>query len=120
MLDFSYGDSPLTAEYGNGAGLDSRESAAGRRYADWLGLPGTAHHLLISGNEPDNLPAFLARWGGLVEIAEGNRASGPGYGSTQGIALVRPDGHVGFVAPTASTGAIDALSAHLETYLIPA
>jgi len=38
----------------------------------------------------------------------------------QGVALIRPDGHIGFRSPSANAGALVALDRHLSSYLTPA
>lgn len=67
----------------------------------------------------DNL---RARWDGLVSIVDASTtpfdatAAGVPHG---GAILVRPDGFVGFRAGSADEATMDALDAHLTTYLIP-
>ena len=60
------------------------------------------------------------RWTGLVEVSydpdvDPARAGLP----TGGIAMIRPDGHIGFRSPTIDAEAIAALDRHLSSYLLP-
>jgi hypothetical protein len=61
-------------------------------------------------------------WGGLVSIidaAEGEfDAAECGLPDT-GAILVRPDGFIGFRATPVDGSMVDAIHAHLETYLVP-
>jgi hypothetical protein len=79
-------------------------------------LAAPAHHLLLFGAAPD-LARFQDRWGDLVQVVRrpaDDGASGPC------AVLIRPDGYVGFRAAPADEAGLDALDAHLGTYLIPA
>jgi 2-polyprenyl-6-methoxyphenol hydroxylase-like FAD-dependent oxidoreductase len=115
MLDTSYAASPLTGEYGSPGG-----SAAppGTRYAGWNALAGPAHHVLLSGAEPVGWPAFLDRWAGLVEVI--GPPGRPAEAGESSAVLIRPDGYVGFRASPADADGLDALDAHLSSYLMPA
>jgi hypothetical protein len=60
------------------------------------------------------------RWRGLVDVV---RATGDPRRTglaTPGAILVRPDGHIGFRAAPADAAGLDALDAHLDSYLVPA
>jgi 6-methylpretetramide 4-monooxygenase / 4-hydroxy-6-methylpretetramide 12a-monooxygenase len=111
MLDVSYAESPLTGEYGDPPAEYSAGREPGRRYGSWSALPGTDHHLLLPVSEREDLAGFRDKWVGVVDV---------GYSPHPGVVLVRPDGYVGFVAPHADAAGINALDAHLESYLIPA
>ncbi len=125
MLDVSYADSPLTGHYrGIGQG-EANTPRPGDRYPEWVALTGTHHHLLLSGDTArtgdTGLARLRSRWAGLMEVVtvtSDQRAAGlapPGR-----AILVRPDGHIGFVAAPADLAGLDALDAHLGSYLIPA
>jgi 6-methylpretetramide 4-monooxygenase / 4-hydroxy-6-methylpretetramide 12a-monooxygenase len=120
MLDVSYADSPITGEYRPDGGREGAATAPGCRYAGWSALPATGHHLLVSGAEPVNLTRFRDRWTGLVDIAGLDADLGAAAPAEPAVVLVRPDGHVGFRASLADKAGIDALDAHLGSYLIPA
>ena len=63
-----------------------------------------------------------ARWDKLVSIVD---ASSAHFDATEagvpngGAILVRPDGFIGFRAAPADETTMDALDAHLTTYLVP-
>jgi 2-polyprenyl-6-methoxyphenol hydroxylase-like FAD-dependent oxidoreductase len=125
MLDVSYVGSPLVAEY-VGAGTHRPPGPApGERFPDRIRLTGTDHHLLLFGPPlaGPGLDRFRARWGGLVAVADG---AGAGFDAARagvpegGAVLVRPDGFIAFRAVPADSPGLDALDAHLATYLLPA
>lgn len=118
MLDVSYTGSPLVAEHAPGGPMPG--PAAGSRFPDRFRLTGTGHHLLVFGDA--DLGPLRARWSGLVEVIDGaasgfdaNRAGVPEGGAV----LVRPDGMIGFRASPADGPSLDALDAHLASYLVP-
>jgi 6-methylpretetramide 4-monooxygenase / 4-hydroxy-6-methylpretetramide 12a-monooxygenase len=115
MLDVSYAGSPLTGEYGSSA---VGAAPPGSRYPGWHELPGPDHHLLLSGADPGDWARFVERWSGLVDVA--HHDGDPRQQSQTGpsAVLVRPDGYVGFRAPADAAG-LEALDAHLSSYLIP-
>lgn len=121
MLDVSYVGSPLVGEYV----ADGREVAPwpgpGDRYPERTGLTGTEHHLLLFGG-PDEAGAarLRERWRGLVEVANRDTEGEHARLDSSAALLVRPDGHVGFRAVPADAGGIEALDAHLASYLVPA
>ncbi len=115
MLDTSYADSPLTGEYGSPGG---RATTPGSRYAGWHELPGPAHHLVFSGADHGDWTRFIDRWGGLVKVGRG-RAHRAQTGRPKAV-LIRPDGYIGFRASPADAAGLDALDAHLSSYLVPA
>jgi hypothetical protein len=65
---------------------------------------------------------FCARWGRLVQVID---ASSMHFDAAEagvpegGAILVRPDGFIGFRAVPADETTIEALDAHLATYLVP-
>lgn len=122
MLDVSYAGSPLTSEYGQPGSQDGGVITAGCRYAGWPALTGGPHHLLLAGAEPEEVARFRDRWAGLVEVVPDGAGPAPAPGSAPepGAILVRPDGYVGFRVAPADAAGIEALDAHLGSYLIPA
>jgi hypothetical protein len=77
----------------------------------------TEHRLFISGAaDADAAERLRQRWRGLVDITE---ADG-GRAADRGLVLVRPDGYVGCRSPSSDAAALEALDAHLASYLIPA
>jgi 6-methylpretetramide 4-monooxygenase / 4-hydroxy-6-methylpretetramide 12a-monooxygenase len=121
MLDVDYTGSPLVADYAeNGSGL--AEPHPGQRYPDWTRFGGTAHHLLVFGSATDGeeLAALGRRWEKCVEISHNPDVRRERAGlRTDGMILIRPDGHIGFRFPAAGPAAIAALDRHLSSYLIP-
>jgi hypothetical protein len=117
MLDISYAGSALVGQAGAGCGGLS----PGTRFTACSQLSGTRHHLIAFDAVP-RLEHLSARWGTLVSIVEASTApfDAIAAGVPKGAAiLVRPDGFVGFRADPADETTIDALDAHLATYLIP-
>jgi 2-polyprenyl-6-methoxyphenol hydroxylase-like FAD-dependent oxidoreductase len=116
MLDVSYKGSLLIER-----GAGDAEPAPGARFPGWCDLQGATHHLVFSGGAAP-LYDFQARWDGLVSVVEWtaadilSRQAGLGEG---GLVLVRPDGFIGFRRAAADENAIQALDAHLSTYLHP-
>jgi 6-methylpretetramide 4-monooxygenase / 4-hydroxy-6-methylpretetramide 12a-monooxygenase len=115
MLDTSYAGSPLTGEYGSS---DEPATTPGVRYAGWHELLDPAHHLVLSGADHGDWTRFLDRWGDLVKVGRG-RAHRVQTGRPTAV-LIRPDGYIGFRATPADTAGMDALDAHLSSYLVPA
>jgi 2-polyprenyl-6-methoxyphenol hydroxylase-like FAD-dependent oxidoreductase len=117
MLDISYAGSALVGQAG--AGCDG--FSPGMRFPACSSLSGTRHHLIVSDGAP-RLDRLRARWDKLVSIVDVSTvpfdASAAGV-SKSGAILVRPDGFVGFRADPADETTMDALDAHLMTYLIP-
>ncbi len=116
MLDISYAGSALVGEAGGMADGVS----PGSRFPGCHLLGGTRHHLIVSGKVP-RLDRLRARWDGLVSIADASTmdfdvATAVPSG---GAILVRPDGFIGFRVAPADERTMDALDAHLATYLIP-
>ncbi len=117
MLDMSYAGSVLVGQAGSVVdGL-----RPGTRFRASYYLSGTRHHLIAPSNTP-RLDDLRARWDGLVSIVDASTA--PFDATTAGVPhggaiLVRPDGFVGFRADPADETTMDALDAHLATYLIP-
>ena len=116
MLDVSYAGSMLVGQAG--AMLDG--SAPGLRFPACHRLRGTGHHLIVFG-EACRLDALRARWDGLVSVIDG---AGAGFDAIAsgvpkgGAILVRPDGFIGFRAAPADKTTMEALDAHLASYLI--
>jgi hypothetical protein len=120
MLDVSYAGSPLIGER-LGEGICRPEGPApGERYPDRTSLTGPSHHLLLFGVPPANLSHFASRWDGLVDIVDARTAGldAARAGVPSGAVLIRPDGFIGFRAIPADPAGLDALSAHLASYLI--
>ena len=117
MLDISYAGSALVGQAGGGCDGFS----PGTRFPACSSLSGTRHHLIVSDGAP-RLDHLRARWDKLVSIADSSTA--PFDATAAGVPkrsaiLVRPDGFVGFLAHPADERTMDALDAHLMTYLIP-
>jgi 2-polyprenyl-6-methoxyphenol hydroxylase-like FAD-dependent oxidoreductase len=118
MLDVSYAGTPLVGEY-RAPGLPPQAGPApGDRYPDRLSLPGTRHHLIVSGRADDEeLARLRRRWHDLVDVS---RAPADAGQAPSAAILVRPDGYVAFRATPADQAGLRALNAHLASYLIPA
>jgi hypothetical protein len=119
MLDVSYAGSSIVGEYP----ADTRTPmtpAPGDRYPDRAALTGPGHHLVLFGVAEDaGITALRRRWRGLVDVRHVTGDPRRAGLATEGAVLVRPDGHIGFLAPPNSAG-LDALDNHLDSYLIPA
>jgi 2-polyprenyl-6-methoxyphenol hydroxylase-like FAD-dependent oxidoreductase len=118
MLDVSYAGSPLVGQAG---GAMAGGPSPGERFPARHWLRGTGHHLIVFGAAP-RLDHLRARWGQLVSIVD---AASAHFDATEagvpngGAVLVRPDGFIGFRAAPANEMTMDALDAHLATYLVP-
>jgi 2-polyprenyl-6-methoxyphenol hydroxylase-like FAD-dependent oxidoreductase len=117
MLDISYAGSALVGQAG--AGCD--ELSPGTRFPACSSLSGTRHHLIVFDDAP-HLDRLRERWQRLVSIVDASTAPfdaiAAGVPKAAAI-LVRPDGFIGFRADPADATTMDALDAHLATYLIP-
>jgi 2-polyprenyl-6-methoxyphenol hydroxylase-like FAD-dependent oxidoreductase len=117
MLDISYAGSALVGQAG---GIVDGLSP-GTRFPACHFLRGTRHNLIAFGEVP-RLDHLRARWDKLVSIVDATTAQ---FDATVagvpegGAILVRPDGFVGFRVDPADEKTMDALDAHLATYLIP-
>ena len=117
MLDVSYAGSALVGQ----AGAVVEAPSPGGRFPACHRLSGTCHHLIVFGEAP-RLDYLRARWDKLVSIVD---ASSAHFDATEagvpdgGAILVRPDGFIGFRAAPADETTMDALDAHLTTYLVP-
>jgi 2-polyprenyl-6-methoxyphenol hydroxylase-like FAD-dependent oxidoreductase len=115
MLDVSYAGSVLVGQ----AGPMVSGSATGMRFAACHHLRGTSHHLIAPKDAP-RLDYLRERWNKLVSIIDASQ-----FDATlsdvpdSGAILVRPDGFVGFRAEPGDEIAMNALDAHLATYLVP-
>ena len=69
--------------------------------------------------EDARIERLRRRWQGLVDVSQATADAGRAGLSGPGLVLVRPDGHIGFRAPDGQAG-LDALDAHLDSYLVPA
>jgi 2-polyprenyl-6-methoxyphenol hydroxylase-like FAD-dependent oxidoreductase len=119
MLDTSYAGSPIVGEYPAGT-QEAVSPAPGDRYPDRAALTGTGHHLLLFGlTEDAGIERLRRRWRGLVDVSQATADAARAGLTSPGLVLVRPDGHIGFRAPAGPAG-VDALDAHLDSYLIPA
>jgi hypothetical protein len=117
MLDVSYEGSEFVGQ----AGADPVGLPSGTRFPGWLRLVGPGHHLVVFGEAP-RLDQFRARWGGLVSIVDPSAAKLDAVEAgipNGGAILVRPDGFIGFCAAPADEATMQALDAHLATYLVP-
>jgi 6-methylpretetramide 4-monooxygenase / 4-hydroxy-6-methylpretetramide 12a-monooxygenase len=116
MLDLSYADTPLVAEYLGWDGAADGTPGPGDRYPDRARLAGTAHHLVLFGDADEPAVRRLERrWNGLVAVPPATRDGGAGSSAL----LIRPDGYVAFRAAPADTAGLSALDSHLESYLVP-
>ncbi len=117
MLDISYTGSALVGQAGPAVdGL-----SPGTRFPACSYLRGTSHHLIAFDGTP-RLDYLRARWDKFVSVVDASIApfDATAAGVPKGGAiLVRPDGFVGFRADPADEMTMDALDAHLATYLIP-
>ena len=118
MLDVSYAGSPLIGQAG---GATAGGPSPGERFPARHWLSGTGHHLIMFGAAP-RLDHLRTRWGKLVSIV--HAASAQFDASEAGVPnggaiLVRSDGFIGFRAAPANEATMDALDAHLATYLVP-
>jgi hypothetical protein len=117
MLDISYMGSALVGQ----AGAVVEGHLPGGRFPACHHLSGTCHHLIAFGDAP-RLDYLRARWDKVVSIIDASRvqfdAAAAGV-PQRGAVLVRPDGFVGFRADPADDTTMDALDAHLATYLVP-
>jgi len=124
MLDITYADSPLVGEHvdAGAASADPSVPGPGDRYPDRTMLTGTKHHLLLFGAVEETTVARLrSRWDRLVDVQRGNGDPGrAGLAGGTGAVLVRPDGHIGFRAAPADAAGLEALDAHLGSYLVSA
>jgi 2-polyprenyl-6-methoxyphenol hydroxylase-like FAD-dependent oxidoreductase len=117
MLDISYAGSALVGQ----AGAATDGLSPGTRFPACSNLTGTTHHLIAFDAAP-RLNYLRTRWDKLVSIVDASIAAfdATAAGVPKGGAiLVRPDGFVGFRADPADEMTMDALDAHLATYLIP-
>jgi FAD binding domain len=115
MLDISYAGSALVSQAGTG--IDG--VAPGMRFPACHHLRGTRHHLITFGRVP-RLDYLHARWDKLVSIVDASIAPFDAAAAgvpNNGAILVRPDGFVGFRADPADEMTMDALDAHLASYL---
>jgi len=117
MLDVSYAGSALVGQ----AGAAAEGPSPGERFPARHRLSGTGHHLIVFGAAP-RLNDLRGRWGELVAIVDGSSAQVDAIEAgvpNGGAILVRPDGFIGFRAAPADETTMEALDAHLGTYLIP-
>ena len=117
MLDVSYAGSALVGH----AGAVIKGPSPGDRFPPGPRLSGTSHHLIVSGEAP-RLDYLRARWDKLVSVVELSSApfeTAEACVPTGDAILVRPDGFISFRAAPANDMAMDALDAHLTTYLVP-
>jgi 6-methylpretetramide 4-monooxygenase / 4-hydroxy-6-methylpretetramide 12a-monooxygenase len=121
MLDVDYIGSPLVIDYAeNGSG--TAEPHPGQRYPDWTRFGGTSHRVLVFGSSTDaeGLARLGLRWAKRLEISYDPDVRRERAGLlTDGVVLIRPDGHIGFRFPATDAAALAALDHHLSSYLIP-
>jgi 2-polyprenyl-6-methoxyphenol hydroxylase-like FAD-dependent oxidoreductase len=121
MIDVDYAGSPLVADHGANMAATA-EPHPGQRYPDWTRFGGTSHHVLVFGPVPNaaSLERLDRRWTRLVEVFHDPNVDPVRAGiPTGGIALIRPDGHIGFRSATTDAEALTALDQHLSSYLLP-
>jgi len=117
MLDMSYAGSALVGE----AGTAVEGPSPGDRFPARCRLSDMRHHLIAFGDVP-RLDYLRTRWDGLVSIVDaaiGDFDAAEAGVPDGGAVLVRPDGFIGFRAAPANEATMDALDAHLTTYLVP-
>jgi 2-polyprenyl-6-methoxyphenol hydroxylase-like FAD-dependent oxidoreductase len=117
MLDVSYAGSALVGQ----AGAVVADPSPGDRFPACRRLSGACHHLIVFGAAP-RLDYLRARWGELVSIIDASSATFDAAEAgipNGGAILVRPDGFIGFRASPADETTMDALDAHLASYLVP-
>jgi len=122
MIDVDYWGSPLIADYGPG-GPVTNAPRPGQWYPDWSHFAGTTHRVLMFGDsaDPASLLRFTGRWSRLAPLSRNVDVDRRRAGlATDGLILLRPDGHIGFRFPATDSDAFSALDAHLASYLIPA
>jgi hypothetical protein len=120
MIDVDYWGSPLIADFGAGGTLVGAPRP-GQWYPDWLRFAGTTHRVLVFGEMADReaLARFNERWSRLAPVTLQPDVPRQRAGlATDGIVLVRPDGHIGFRFPATTPDALAALDAHLASYLV--
>jgi 6-methylpretetramide 4-monooxygenase / 4-hydroxy-6-methylpretetramide 12a-monooxygenase len=120
MIDIDYAGSPLVADYQE-AGTVSVQPHPGQRYPDWTRFGGASHRLLVFGHlaEVETLAQIGRRWSKCVAITRDPDVDPARAGiPTGGVVLIRPDGHIGFRAPSVDAAALSALDSHLFSYLI--
>jgi len=116
MLDISYAGSALVGQ----AGGVVEGLSPGTRFPACHFLSGTRHHLIAFSGTP-RLDYLRTRWKNLVAIIDASNApfdAAAAGVSGGGAILVRPDGFIGFRADPADEVTMDALDAHLASYLI--
>ncbi len=120
MLDVSYAGTALVGEHVGPGERPSRALGPGERYPERASLPGTAHHLLLYGEyDEGSVDRLGRRWDGLLEVhPDADDPAAAGF-TGPGALLIRPDGHVAFRSSPADEAGLDALDAHLDSYLIP-
>jgi len=121
MLDVDYAGSPLVNDYAENRS-DLAEPHPGQRYPDWAQFGGTSYHLLVFGaaTDAEGLAGLGRRWTKCVKISYNPDVRRERAGLlTDGVVLIRPDGHIGFRFPGADAAALAALDRHLSSYLIP-
>lgn len=119
MVDIDYTGSPLVADYPESNAIPS-EPHPGQRYPDWTRLAGTSHHLLVFGpvGDAELLTRLKRRWSNRLDVSHDPTVNPARAGIPKGgMVLVRPDGHIGFRAPSIHVGAFEALDRHLASYL---
>jgi 6-methylpretetramide 4-monooxygenase / 4-hydroxy-6-methylpretetramide 12a-monooxygenase len=120
MLDVTYAGTALVGEHVGPGREVSATLAPGERYPERASLPGTAHHLLLFGEfDAASVERLRQRWHGLVEVRpDAGDPTAAGLADSGGL-LIRPDGHIAFRASPADAAGLEALDAHLDSYLIP-
>ena len=119
--DAGHLSSPIVGEYVAPGEQSPPPSTPGERYPNRAELTGDRHHLLLFGvGDSEGIDRLHRRWDELVDIIHASGDPRQAGVHTQGAALVRPDGHIGFRAVPADAAGIEALDRHLDSYLVPA
>ncbi len=120
MLDVSYRGSPLVGERIAPGTPPLPSPAPGDRYPGRAWMTGARHQAVVFGPASDaDVAVVRSRWRGIVDVSRGVGDPRRVGLATDGVALIRPDGYLGFRAAPADHSAVGALDSHLSSYLVP-